>query len=294
MNDLPPDPEGAAEAHVPHLGHHYASLRQQQDAGKLGMWLFLATEVLLFGGLFCAYANYRANHPEIFVFAHQFLDKTLGGINTVVLICSSLTMAWAVRAAQLGNRRLLARLLLATLLLAFCFLGIKGIEYRTKWEHGLLWGKRYRPTAEALAEVRGGPAAAPTPAAPAAGPGKSAAQAAPAAPAAKPVNPDATTVPPPARAPSGLATAQPGAAEAAAASAIPHNVQIFFGIYFLMTGLHAIHVIAGMIVITWLLRRTLKGEFGDGYYTPVDLGGLYWHLVDMIWIYLFPLLYLIR
>ena len=126
------------------LAHHFETPTQQFDSGKLGMWLFLVTEILLFGGLFCAYAVYRANHPEIFIYAHHFLDKWLGGLNTVVLICSSLTMAWAVRAAQMGNRALLVRMLSVTVLFAFCFLGVKYVEYRQKWEHGLLWGKHYR------------------------------------------------------------------------------------------------------------------------------------------------------
>ena len=132
-------------SHAPHLAHHFDSLGQQFESGKLGMWLFLSTEVLLFGGLFCAYAVYRSNHPEIFIYAHQFLDKTLGGINTVVLICSSLSMAWAVRAAQLNQQRLLVILLSLTILGGFGFLGIKFVEYEHKWKHGLLWGARYHP-----------------------------------------------------------------------------------------------------------------------------------------------------
>src|SRR5262245_10630971 len=133
----------------PHLQHHFDTEEQQFDAGKLGIWLFLATEVLLFGGLFVAYAIYRANHPEIFVYAHQFLDKILGGTNTVILLCSSLTMAWAVRAAQLGQRRLLVVLLSLTLLGGFGFMGIKYAEYKAKWEHGLLPGTHFAPHEEA-------------------------------------------------------------------------------------------------------------------------------------------------
>jgi hypothetical protein len=126
---------------------------QQFDSGKLGMWLFLATEVLLFGGLFVAYAVYRANHPEIFIYAHQFLDKTWGGINTLVLICSSLTMAWAVRAAQLGQQRLLVVLLSLTILGGFGFMGIKYVEYKAKWEHGLLPGTHFTHGAAAVHET---------------------------------------------------------------------------------------------------------------------------------------------
>ena len=120
--------ETGEHAHPAHLAHHFETPRQQFESGKTGMWLFLSTEVLLFSGLFCAYAVYRANHPEIFIYAHQFLDKTLGAVNTLVLILSSLTAAWAVRAAQLGRRRQLVALITATILLACCFLGVKAIE----------------------------------------------------------------------------------------------------------------------------------------------------------------------
>ncbi len=225
--------------HAPHLQHHFDTSEQQFDAGKLGIWLFLATEVLLFGGLFCAYAIYRANHPEVFHYAHQFLDKVLGGTNTVILLCSSLTMAWAVRASQLGQRKLLIAMLSLTLLGGFGFMGIKYVEYKAKWEHGLLPGTHFAPHEEGAA--------------------------APAVAGAKP--------------------AEHGKR--------PANTQIFFGIYFLMTGLHGIHVLAGMVAITWILVRSIKGHFGPAYFTPVDFVGLYWHLVDLIWIFLFPLLYLI-
>ncbi len=145
----------AHEAHPAHLHHHFETPRQQFESDKLGMWLFLVTEILLFGGLFCAYAVYRANHPEIFIYAHKYLDKTLGGINTLILISSSFTMAWAVRAAQLGQRRLLILLLALTLLGGFGFLGIKAVEYEHKWKSGLLWGARFNPREHAPAEQPG-------------------------------------------------------------------------------------------------------------------------------------------
>jgi len=228
--------------HDPHVAHHFEDAAQQVQASKLGMWIFLATEILFFGGLFCAYAVYRANHPEVFIYAHQFLDKLLGGLNTLILISSSFTMAWAVREAQLGRRKRLLALLAATLVFAGAFLGVKGIEYKAKWEHGLLWARAYHPDPHVLAEAAG----------------------------------------------------ESGGHGAPASGDVPRNVQLFFSIYFVMTGLHGIHVIAGMIVISWLVVRTLRGEFGDGYATPVDNVGLYWHLVDLIWIFLFPLLYLIH
>lgn len=239
-----------APGHSPHLAHHFDSTEQQFEADKLGMWIFLVTEILFFSGLFCAYAVYRANHPEIFEYAHLFLNRTLGAVNTVVLLFSSLTMAWGVRCAQLSQSRGLKVCLILTLLCAFGFLGIKYVEYRTKWEEGLLWGRRYQPTAEALAHV-------------AAAHGGHDDQGAPEGQSAKP-------------------------------PAAPDNVSIFFGIYFCMTGLHGIHILIGIGLITWLLVRSVRGEFADGYYTPVDLVGLYWHIVDLVWIYLFPLLYLIH
>ena len=249
--------------HPPYLQHHFDTPEQQFDAGKMGLWLFLATEILLFGGLFCAYAIYRANHPEIFVYAHQYLDKVLGGTNTVILLCSSLTMAWAVRASQLGQRKLLIAMLSLTLLGACGFLGIKYVEYKAKWEHGLLPGTHFAPHEHAEA---------PAPAAPAA--------------------PPSATFKPSAAGPSGTVRHE-AQAETESHGKRPSNTQIFFGIYFLMTGLHGLHVLAGMGAIIWVLIRSIKGHFSPEYYTPVDFVGLYWHLVDLIWIFLFPLLYLI-
>jgi len=260
-----------------HLAHHFDTPVQQFESGKLGMWIFLATEIVLFGGLFCAYAVYRSNHPEIFVYAHRFLDVRLGAINTVILIGSSFTMAWAVRCAQLGKQRALVVLLGITIACAFGFLGIKAVEYEHKWKEGLLWGKRFHADLD-----HGRASAAKKPAE------------TPLATAGK-VNPELQSlVPPPAAAPKGLALPTHAAEAEHAAMKAPKNVQTFFSVYFLMTGLHGVHVIAGMALLGWMLVRALRGEFGPGYYTPVDLAGLYWHVVDLIWIYLFPLLYLIH
>src|SRR5687767_11254763 len=146
------DGGGAHHAHDPHLAHHFDTPEQQFASNKLGMWVFLATELLMFGGLFCAYAVYRHNHPEVFAFAHHALDKMLGAVNTVFLITSSLTMAWGVRAAQLGARKTLVACLVMTLIGGAAFMVIKTIEYRTKYEHGLWFGsgnmysKIYKPT----------------------------------------------------------------------------------------------------------------------------------------------------
>ena len=273
--------------HPPYLQHHFETAGQQFDAGKLGIWLFLATEILLFGGLFVAYAIYRANHPEIFLYAHQYLDKVLGGTNTVILLCSSLTMAWAVRAAQLGQRKLLILLLALTILGGFGFMGIKYVEYKAKWEHGLLPGKHFAPHEESHGEAP----------APAADKAPSAPPAAIQLPGAKgPLVVERSRIADSATGPTGtLSTPE---AEAAAADRVhlgqrPSNVQIFFSIYFLMTGLHGIHVLLGIGLITWILVRSVRGDFGPEYFTPVDFVGLYWHLVDVVWIFLFPLLYLI-
>ncbi len=304
----------APDGRPAHVQHHFESEKQQFDSDKLGMWLFLVTEILMFGGLFCAYSVYRANHPEIFIYAHKYLDKTLGGINTVVLILSSFTMAWAVRAAQLGQRKLLITLLALTLLGGVGFLGIKSIEYQAKWKHGLLWGTNYNPAAHLEAVAGPGaaenhqadspassgsvPAEAPAPAAPA--------NAVPVVPADAPptyiprdadgaLAPEHTALPAAGQSPGGLAYL-PGHAPPPAGHVIeePGKVHIFFGIYFIMTGLHALHVIGGMVVIFLVMLHAIRGTYQNGYFTPVDLTGLFWHLVDLVWIFLFPLLYLIH
>jgi len=209
-------------AHPAHLQHHFSDSEQQAESAKLGMWIFLVTEVLLFGGLFVAYAIYRSWNPEIFHNGHAFLNTTLGTINTVVLITSSLTIALAIRFMQVNKQRLAIFNLSATLILAGAFLVIKYFEYAHKFHEGQLPGKYYTFT--------------------------------------------------------GMEGTNP---------------HIFFSVYFLMTGLHGIHVIAGMCVIGWVLVRTIKNHFSAEYYTPVEMSGLYWHLVDLIWIFLFPLFYLI-
>jgi len=305
---------GQGHEHAAFLAHHFETPKQQFESGKLGMWLFLSTEVLFFGGLFCAYAVYRANHPEIFLYAHKYLDSWLGGINTAFLICSSLTMAWAVHCAQRGQQKRLVQMLALTLLFGCCFLGVKYVEYSHKWRDGLLWGTRFDPAYAPGehghgAEPHGGQGSADVQQSEAAGhdpqagggagssepEGDAAAAAADAGPAGGPAV-ERTTLPEPGRGPSGLAV-RPGRSGEPVGHGIlerPSNVHIFFGIYFTMTGLHLLHVLAGMAVIGWILVRSAKGHFGPDYFTPVDLVGLYWHLVDLIWIYLFPLLYLIH
>jgi len=269
MTDTPSHQPDASDHHGdnPWLAHHFDSAEQQFFSAKLGMWIFLLTEVLFFSGLFCAYAVYRANHPEMFHEANQLLNRSMGAINTVVLITSSLTMAWAVRCAQLNQRRMLITMLSLTLCLAGMFLVVKFFEYREKWEHGLLWGQYYNPQVHAADHAE-------EPAHDDAGHAEE--HAAPAA-----VDEAHGDVTPPAD------------AHAADAHAPTRDMRSFFTVYFGLTGLHGVHVIVGMIAISWLLIRAVKGHFSSQYFEPVDCIGLYWHLVDLIWIYLFPLLYLI-
>jgi cytochrome c oxidase subunit 3 len=291
------------------VDHHFENADQQYQSAKLGMWLFLATEILFFGGLFVAYSVYRYNHPEVFIFGHHFLDKNLGALNTVILICSSLTAAWAVRAAQLKQIRVLKLMLVLTILLAFGFLGVKAVEYNSKWKHGLLWARQYNPhidheeVAEDLISQEGfetgavegvfeeltvlqkvgdavlvetetivveeAPVAAPT------------------------GDADRSKIAPAAEGPAGLASAAQELSEEIV-EVEPANAQTFFSIYFLMTGLHGIHVLGGIGAFIWLYIGARRGIFSTGHFTRVDMVALYWHVVDLIWIYLFLLLYLIE
>ncbi len=209
-------------SHPAYLQHHFSHPDQQYESSKLGMWLFLLTEVLMFGGLFCAYAVFRAWHPEMFYHAHKMLDVTMGSINTVVLITSSLTIALAIYSIQNNRQKDTVRYLIFTLILAGVFLAVKYFEYVHKIHLGQLPGKYY--TYAGLGD---------------------------------------------------------------------NNPHLFFSMYFIMTGLHGIHVLGGMAVIGWVILRARRGEFSAEYYTPVELVGLFWHLVDLIWIFLFPLFYLI-
>lgn len=338
MSQLHVHPDGSEDhGHPEHLGHHWNDSVQQFEAGKLGMWLFLATEVLLFGGLFCAYAVWRANHPEIFKYGSQFLSTTWGAINTGVLLTSSLTMAMAVTYAARGRMTAVVVCLLLTLMGAAGFMAIKYVEYSHKFHEGFYPGMSFYeephaselwlPLEETAAVVKAATLAGeeagsvalaaemktraelPTEPAEAQGWNKPAAGIGPAGLTTDQQNIDmaemSVFLPP-----SVLGNLEDLDAELAYAEhhaadepvVLPHplqdpdrpvNAQKFFTIYFLMTGLHGIHVIGGAVVITWLLILTLRRRFGAKYYTPIDLGGLYWHIVDVIWIFLFPLFYLI-
>lgn len=331
MSQAPAHPNVDEQGHDEHghdhpwfLGHHWENPAQQFEAGKLGMWLFLATEILLFGGLFCGYAVWRGNHPELFKFGSQFLNTTLGATNTAVLIASSLSMAWAVTAAQQNKQRLLKVMLLLTLAGATTFLVIKYFEYTHKFHEGIYPGVSYydlpgehSETFNPSAGIYDEPALqVPTVTPPPPKPGM---------PVSEP-----SVVPPPANGPAGfnaqlLETIESGTrpepqkipdvgdlveigspdvpgTHAGAEQQHRHHMQdpyrprdahMFFNLYFLMTGLHGIHVAVGMIVIIWLFLKASRGQFSSDYFTPLDLGGLYWHVVDLIWIFLFPLFYLI-
>ena len=319
-----------AQAHPAHLAHHWDTPDQQFEASKLGMWLFLATEVLLFGGLFCAYAVWRGNHPELFKYGSHFLNTTLGATNTAVLILSSLTMAWGVTAAQQNKQGLLKVMLILTLCGAATFLVIKYFEYKHKFDEGWYPGLKFYDVppkneeslfwhseegSESAGLAARSAAANPAATQPSHTPANSN-DASTTKPAAAGVSgggtgamppADAPTIAPAATGPSGLnpkasLIEQPFKLEARHSEAKVHplkdpnrpiNTHMFFNIYFMMTGLHGIHVLVGMIVISWLLIRAFRGEFSSEYFTPIDLGGLYWHIVDLIWIFLFPLFYLI-
>jgi cytochrome c oxidase subunit 3 len=204
------------------LQGHFRDLPQQHEASSLGMWVFLVTEIMFFGGMFLAYTVNRSAYPAAFAEASRELNVQLGAINTAVLICSSLTMALAVHCAQTGKRRGIIAYLIATMALGGVFLGIKAIEYAEKFAHHLVPGPHF---------IFPGPYAA--------------------------------------------------------------QAQLYFSLYFAMTGTHALHMIIGEGILAVLLVEAIKGRYTPQYSTPVEMTGLYWHFVDIVWIYLFPLLYLI-
>jgi len=209
-----------SHAHHPKLQHHFFNMAQQLEASVLGMWVFLVTEVMFFGGLFMAYLLYRTLYPQAWLAGSHELNEVLGGVNTVVLICSSLTMALAVRAAQVGSRMGQIVNLILTIIFGTTFLVVKYFEYAAKFEHHLVPGAHFDPTRD------------------------------------------------PAQ-------------------------QLYFSLYFMMTGIHALHMVVGIILMLIILRMAWKNQFGPEYFAPVEISGLYWHFVDIVWIFLFPLLYLI-
>ena len=217
------DSEAILAPQEPGLRHHFDDSAQQLESSTLGMWVFLVTEVMFFGGMFGAYTVYRNMYPEAFASTSHFMNVTIGAINTAVLIFSSFTMVLAVRSAQLGRKKALIGFLVLTLILGCVFLSLKYVEYHEKWvDHHI-----------------------------------------------------------------------PGASFQYADSRYAHQAQILFYLYFAMTGMHAIHMIVGAGLLITLIVMAARNRFSSGWYTPVEMIGLYWHFVDIVWIFLFPLLYLI-
>ena len=206
----------------PGLLHHFDDPEQQLEASRSGMWLFLATEIMFFGGIFIGYTIYREAYFDVFAQASNHLNVWLGSVNTAVLICSSLSMALAVHAAQAGHRKQIILNLLLTMVLGALFLGIKFTEYYHKYEERLIPGQDF--------VFKGGD---------------------------------------------------------------PGQAAIFFSFYFAMTGLHALHMTIGLGLLAYLTIQAARDRFSPLYYTPVEMSGLYWHFVDIVWIFLFPLLYLV-
>jgi cytochrome c oxidase subunit 3 len=214
------DAHGQGHAHHPRQQHHFYSMAQQLEASVLGMWVFLVTEVMFFGGMFMAYIVYRWMYPLAWTESSHELNVYMGGANTMVLICSSLTMVLAVRSAQVGSRMGQIVNLILTIVFGSTFLVIKYFEYAAKFEHHLVPGPNF--THE-----------------------------------------------------------------------LPMGSQIFFALYFCLTGIHALHMVIGIGIMLVMLYWAIKGRFSPEYYSPIEISGLYWHFVDIVWIFLFPLLYLL-
>ncbi len=217
--------ESHTHSHPQGLVHHFDDLKQQNEAATLGMWSFLITEILFFGGLITAYIVFRGLYPEVFLHASHTLDWRLGGVNTLVLLCSSLTMAFAVHASHEGKRDLAFWYLILTILFGTVFLVVKYFEYKSKVDHHLI------PGTASFTFTEGGVDAG--------------------------------------------------------------KAQIFFFLYFVMTGVHALHMVVGVCLVGWIARNVKKEMYTTDYYSPVEMTGLYWHFVDIVWIFLYPLLYLI-
>ena len=219
---------GHSAENSPHLRHHFDDMDQQFDSATFGMWVFLLTEIMFFGGMFCAYTMYRSMYPEAFASTSAYMNPLFGALNTAVLIVSSLSMALAVRAAHMGQQKALQICLLITMFFGVCFLVIKGFEYHEHWVDMKvpLFGGHWNYDSPRLRKFA-------------------------------------------------------------------HQAQILFCFYFFMTGFHAIHMLVGLGIMTTIFADGAQGNFSPTYYTPVEVSGLYWHFVDIVWIFLFPLLYLI-
>jgi cytochrome c oxidase subunit III len=225
---------------IPQHRHHFETEEQQREAGSFGMWLFLLTEIMFFGGLFFSYLLYRNWYYDAFVPASNFLSIRWGGLNTAILITSGFFMALGVWAAEVRRKQLLVWMLIFTTLFGVAFIGIKGIEWHDEWAHHHIPGAGYdisefvNPKGHGINDE-------------------------------KPLNVD-----------------------------MAQRTQIFFFLYFGMTGMHALHMIIGIGLLIWLIARAQRGDFTEGYVAPIENFGLYWHFVDIVWLFLFPLLYLIN
>ena len=257
-----PDPghgDGHAHAHDPNLAHHFEDLGQQRSSASLGMWAFLGTEVMFFGGLIVSYIVYRFTSPDVWGAASKHgLNVTLGTINTVVLLTSSLAMAMAVHAGETGVRKLQLRYLLLTLGLGLLFMVIKGFEYKEEFDHHLVPGPGFSTHALQLHEDSPAPPSGSTHAAESAETLKT----------------------------SSFLTVTPG-------QFVRQRAQLFFVFYFFMTGLHLLHMVIGVGLVTWVFVLARRGRFTPSYHTPLELTGLYWHFIDIVWVFLYPLLYLV-
>lgn len=212
--------------HPAYLAHHFKSMDQQTASGKLGMWIFMGQELLFFSGLFCAYGYVRFMYPDMLLQTQKYMDWRLGGINSVILLVSSLTMSLCVRSARLNKRASSIKYLLITMLCGLMFLVIKGVEWGSHFQEGLFPGRFYNPDGEVHI------------------------------------------------------TSQ--------------TAHIFFGMYYTITGMHGLHIVVGLGLMIWLLIRSLKGEFNSENYVSLENVSLFWHLVDLVWIFLYPLLYLAK
>jgi cytochrome c oxidase subunit 3 len=219
-----------------HPAHQFETMEQQKESSTLGMWLFLVTEIMFFGGLFTAYMIYRRMYPVAFAVASSTLNVPLGALNTAVLICSSLTMALSIRSAQVNARKGIVLFLLLTMALGSTFLVVKAFEYHDKFVEHHVPGPSFNLVLENEHEAH---------------------------------------------------------AAAAADPLYQRHAEIFFSLYFIMTGIHATHMIVGLAILAVLVYYSRRGKFDSGYYNPLEMTGLYWHFVDIVWIFLFPLLYLL-
>jgi len=277
--------------HEPGLQHQFDDMGQQEESVSLGMWMFLVQEIMFFGGLFTAYLVFRSKYPMAFAAGSNHLDAFWGGLNTIVLIVSSLTMALTVYYAQKGNRNMQVILIVLTMLFGAVFLGVKAIEYTDKYNHGLV------PVAGLNKKIKADKNAAHD-----TGHEKPCWEVDHNAPQVEHANPRGefqwTDCSLAKLAKDGNFLTESEKNGYFSNGEIDSNkfrdkVRIFFWIYFVMTGLHALHMIVGLGLMTWLLWTAFKGYYNGDYYMPVEMSGLYWHFVDIVWIFLFPLLYLL-